>query len=340
MGIFSSKQKTKSTNDPSAMVQPFLQNSVSNYGNLNTPQSYQGDWQADMNPMLSGAYGNMYDNQYGQNALDQGAQAGQMGMDAMGSLNEGFQYDQGVYDQTMDNLMPGIQGSYDAATRDGNNNLNWNTLPGLNMGLSTSGQQGSSKGGQQTALAQGMAMNRNADIGASMYQNAMGSANANAMNAGGQNLNAFGQVAGMGLNQMNQGFGQNQDMLNNQLIAGQGQQAYDQMGNDMDRQQWNEDEMNPWEFEAQRLGNLTNTGNTFGTQRSTNSSNPGIGNIALQAGMAYATGGGSLLAGGGNPFSSGGGGNPFSAAGVNAGIQNNQYGSGPNQGLIPDYNWG
>ena len=56
-------------------------------------------------------------------------------------------------------------------------------------------------------------------------------------------------------------------------------------------------ETNPFVYEGMRMNNLANVGNMFGTKTNTSTSDPGIGNVALQLGAAYLTGGGSLAMG-------------------------------------------
>jgi len=298
--LFKSKQSQSTTNSPAGFVKPWLQQSAAAYGNLATPQAYADPWQATLNPMLSGAWDSLYGGGAGPGYMDQLGMYGDYGSQALMNLQGGFQFDQGLFDQTMANLMPGLQGSYDAATRDNNRALNWNTLPGLNLDAAMGGQQGSTKLGQQTALARGMTMDRNADIGASMYQNALNQAQSAGMTGGMQNMGNYANLAGMGMNAIGTGFDMNQALLNNMLMAGTGMQGYNQQGIDMARAQWDQQQMNPWIYEGQRLGQLGQIGSQFGTTTQTGSSSPGWGNIGLQLGSAW------LGGGGGNPFSFGG----------------------------------
>ena len=316
MGLFDSKSKSTSTNEAADWVQPHLTRSTDAYGNLTTPGAYGGNWQAGLNPMLSGAWGNMYGNQPGQDYMTQmGQSAGgamdaynkqRFAMDDMGT--NPFRMDQAAYDQTMANLMPGIQGSYDAAARDIGRDLDWTQLPGMEATAAGLGLQGSTKLGQGSALAQGMASDRLADVSSGLYQNAANQAQNAAMTAGQQNLqgnvNLLDSYGRYGQSGMNNAFDMNQGMMSNQLLAGQGQQGYNQAGIDYNRQQFNEQQQNPWVYESQRLNNLSNVGNTFGTQTTSETSSPGLGNVALQLGSAY------LGGGGGNPFAGmmGGGG--------------------------------
>lgn len=353
MGIFDSKQESTSQMEAPDWIKPYLTQSAGAFGSLETPQAYGGDWQAGLNPMLSGAWDSMYNNTAGSGFMQQAGQAGGMGLNAMQSglgvmntLNSQpggpFQFNQGVYDTTMNNLMPTLQGSYDAATRDNNRQLDWSTLPGLNMNAAGMGQQGSTKLGQQTALAQGMTADRNADIGASMYMNAVNQAQNAGMNAGQMNLDAnmdlasqYGQYGSMGLNSMNNAFDMNQAILSGQYNAGQGMQGYNQAGIDYNRAQWDTQQTNPWTYEQQRLNTLAGVGSQFGTQTNTSTSSPGIGNVGLQLGAAW------LGGGGGNPFAGmmdGGAAAPagdFSFAAQPVGYQTPNYNLG-----VPGYSTG
>jgi hypothetical protein len=249
-------------------LQDDWQNIAGGIQHLQTPEYYGGQQIADVNPYLGGAWDNMYSNPAQNAMMGQAQMAGGIGMDAMSNLNDGFQYDQGVYDQTMANLMPAMQGSYDAATRDNNRNLNWNELTGLDMGMSAAGHQGSTKHAQGAALAQGMNMDRNADIGASMYQNATNQAQNAAMMGGQQSLNAAGQAANYGMQGMGMGFDMQQQVLKNQLAAGQGVQGYDQSLINADMDRFNFEQQAPWTalaaqnemINANRLGSAPSPG--------------------------------------------------------------------------------
>jgi hypothetical protein len=316
--IFKSEKESTQTNQAAGFVDPYLRESTANYGNLTTPGAYGGDWQAGMNPMMSGSLDNMFNNTAG-NQYQQSM--GGFGGDAMSAMsaqmadpNNAFQFNQGVYDQTMGNLMPAMQGTYDAATRDNNRDLNWNQLPGIDMAAAGSGLQGSTKQGQQSALASAMTGDRNADIGASIYQNATNQAQNAGMNAGSQNMAAQQNLFNTGANSLNNAYSMNQGNLQNQYGAGQYQQGFDQQGADFNRQQWDTEQTNPWLYEGQRMQNLTNTGNTFGTQTNTQESSPGLGNVGLQLAGAW------LGGGGGNPLAGFGGGD---GAGYNPNDVNN-----------------
>lgn len=307
--LFSPEQENSTTVTMPDWIQSQIQSGVNNVAGFSPDDFYQGNWQAELNPMLSGAWNNMYNNPAGQQYMDQVAGAGQMGlqgmqqgMDYMGDLRSGgspqFQYDQGVFDQTMGNLMPGLQGQFDAGSRDMTRNLEWNQLPGLDMQAAGMGLQGSTKLGQQSALAEGMTQDRIADFGSSLYSNAVNQAQGAAMGAGSQNLSAdmntqgsllsgYNNYANMGLGAMGDAFNMNQGIMGNQLAAGQGQQGYDQQSIDMMRQQM----MFPYEFYQNQLGTMGNIGGLFAGQDSFGGYSPGLGNVALDFAGSLASGG-------------------------------------------------
>jgi len=245
---------------------------MSGVSGLPMQQYYQGSTVAGQNPMYAGSINNMYNNPYGGSYRDAAGNYGIRSFDAMTNvLNDpsgAFKYNQGVFDQTMGNLMPAMQGSYDAATRDNNRQLNWSTLPGLDMGAAGAGQQGGTKLGQQSALAQSMTMDRNADIGASMYQNAVNQAQDAAMQAGTQNLTAQQNMFGIGSNALNNAASFNDSMLRNQFLAGTTAQGYDQSLLSDDVARWNFNQNQPWQHANDQLSlyNSTRLSNPQSTQ--------------------------------------------------------------------------
>ena len=300
MGLFDSKQKSQTSVQAPDWVQGYLENATGNYGSLTTPETFGGDWQAGLNPYLSGAWNNLFNSSptY-QNMM---GEAGGMGIDALGRgmdiARRGFQFDNGTRNDVMASLMPSLQGQFDAGARQINRDLNWNVLPGIDMAASMAGVQGNTKFAQQSDLARSMASDRMVDLGSSLYANAANQATQAGMNAGTQNLGlsgVYGNFGNLGLNAANSAFDMNQAMLNNQLIAGQGAQGYDQMGLDLDRAQFDMQQQNPWLYGAQQMTNLANVGNT--TRNTEGTTDPGLGNIALQAGSA-------AIGGGWNPFAS------------------------------------
>lgn len=242
---------------------------------------YPGSTVAGMNPTYDAALtgGATFVSPWGYGA-DLMRQSANAGTGSLNALNTGldlanqirttpggpFQYGQNVYNQTMNNLMPAMQGTYDAATRDNNRALNWSTLPGLNMAGVGAGQQGSSKLGQGSALATAATMDRNADIGASIYQNAVNQANQNAMVAGGQNLDAnmglldaYGRYGSQGADLMKQAYEMGSRNIDTGLQVGGIRQNYDQSLTDADVARWNFNQQEPSDFLARKM-ELFNSG--------------------------------------------------------------------------------
>lgn len=265
--------------DPHDFVPNHLRDEWEDYGNaigaLQDPQYYQGQLIADQNPWLANSLSGM--GEFGSTGVGAGAMGNSVlggigalqtglgdGLDYMNDLSQRqgglFQYDQGVFDQTMGNLMPAMQGSFDAATRDINRDLNWNTLPGINMAGVAAGHQGSTKVGQQSALAEGMAQDRASDIGASLYQNAVNQAQGAAMDAGQANLRGdfdllgrYGEFGRLGGQLLGQGYDMgvgNLDMMNQ---AGAQQFGYDQSLINADKAKFDWEQTAPWDFLNQRL---------------------------------------------------------------------------------------
>lgn len=240
---------------------------------LETPEYYGGQLIADQNPWLQNALGGMAGWQdgigqqlMGVNALG-GIGAAQEGMrggldylSELRSMESPFQYNQGVFDQTMGNLMPGLQGQFDAATRDINRDLNWSTLPGIDMAGVGAGHMGSTKVGQMGALATGMAQDRAGDIGSALYTNAANQAHGAAMDAGRMNLDFagsmvddYGSFSELGNRYMGSAYDMGVGNLGMGFDAGNYQQNYDQsrIGAEMDK--WNFNEQAPWTALSEQL---------------------------------------------------------------------------------------
>jgi hypothetical protein len=293
-----------------------------NIANLQDPTSYGGNWSAGVNPMLmkswnqAGGFGgpNGIGGQAANTMMGSGNQALNFGlgggMDYMSQLmGQGpsqFQYDQGTYNQVMNNLQPGLQGAYNAAMRDPTRQFEEQTLPGINMGAIGSGGQFGTKSFNQGAIAARGLQDRAADTASGLWQNAANQANQAAYGAGGLNLQSgqnlqnnllsqFGNYAQLGSGMINQGYNMgrgNIDLLNQ--IGGQ-RQAYEQSVIDRNREQWNEQQNLPWQATQNRL-NLY-AGLSGGSQT------PGV-----NTGFANVTNGLQLGAGLYNMFNQGGGG--------------------------------
>jgi len=307
--LFSPESSSETTVNMPSWIDDYIQGGVGNVAGFSPDSFYQGNWQAALNPMLSGAWNNMYNNEQGNQFMGQMADAGSMGLNAMGQgmdymsqLQNGgapqFQYNQGVYDQTMSNLAPGMQATFDKGAMDIQKGLDWNVLPGLNMEAAMSGQQGGTRLGQSTALAQSQADQNKMQFGLDLWGNASSQAHNAAMNSGQMNLNAgmntqqgllngYGNYANMGIGSLNNAFNMNQGMFNNQLLAGQGQQGYDQQAIDMMRQQM----MFPYEFYKDQGNYFNNVGQMYAGQNTSGSYNPGLGNVGLDFAGSLASGG-------------------------------------------------
>lgn len=224
-------------------------------------QYFPGSTVAPLNPGLSGAYQGMIDygmsNPYqsqmglqgaaGLNALTGGNQYLQ---NMMGQGAPTFQYDQGTFDQTMQNLMPGLQGTYEDVTRDMMRDLNFNQLPGLDLSVAGAGGFGSSRGELGRAMTQGMTADRMADVGSQLFQNALNQSQAAAMSGGQQNLQSALQtprtllqgsqgLAGIGLPGIGDAYSAGVSGLGLAQQGGLGLQGYLQSLTDADVNRWN-----------------------------------------------------------------------------------------------------
>ena len=182
-----------------------------------------------------------------------GLQAGVGGIDYLRGLQEQgpnqFNYDQGTFDTTMNNLMPGLQGSYDAAMRDPIRQFNEQTVPGINMGASGAGQAFGTRGSNATAIAARGLQDRAADTAAGLWANAANQANAGGMRGGELNLNSANDMVNtlsqgyqnygqLGTNQMNQAYNMGVGNLNLNAQGAQNLQNYQQSMIDADKARW------------------------------------------------------------------------------------------------------
>ena len=175
-----------------------------------------------------------------------------------------FNYDQGTFDTTMGNLMPGLQGSYDAAMRDPIRQFNEQTIPGINMGASGAGQAFGTRGANQTAIAARGLQDRAADTASQLWANAANQANAGAMAGGQMNLGSankmvdtltqgFQNYANMGLNANNQGYNMMSQNLGNKIDAGNMVQGNNQAKVDEDVNRYNFNMQAPYDRYEQNL---------------------------------------------------------------------------------------
>ena len=278
MGLFDPKTEHIGTDE---LYPDWMQGDVkglaSNIPNLQTPEYYQGQLIADMSPATQQALAQM--NAYGTTGgggdlMNMNMQAGQMGLGAMGSgldymqqlQNQGpnqFQYDQGLYDQTMANQMGGYQGMFDHGAQQMQQNFDWNQLPGLNMANAMGGGGGNTKFGQTGALGQALTDQNILGFGTGLWGQANQMANANAYGAGSQNLNSannlqgqllsnYGNYAQLGQGAANSAYDMGKSNIGMQMAGGNFQDAYNQslIGADMDK--WNFEQNAPWADQQQR----------------------------------------------------------------------------------------
>lgn len=257
-------------------------------------QAYGDPYAAAINPMLSGSLNQMYgagQNMYGQMF--------QPGLDTMGRgmggyegqlsalQNRGpnqFRFDQGTYQQMMDNAMPGLKSAVDAQGK-----LSSMALQS-NLGQLVSGSSGAgfgsnplSKLGQGSAALQAQTALNNQNFAAGLYNNANAAATSAGMQAGGANMNAlnrndmnvlggYGNLANMGRGMAGMGL----QGLNMGLKAGQLQQNLDQFGVDSARQQFMDRQMIPMQDAMARAQMSGNLGQMFGKTTQRTSSSPSM----------------------------------------------------------------
>lgn len=263
-------------------MQGDVRNLAQNIPNLQTPQYYQGNQVAGLNPITQGSQWRMVG--YGapggrgyeasEGLFDSGAAgltAMQGGLNYLDQMNQRgpntYQYDQGLYDQTMGNMMGGYQNMFDQGAQQIQQNFDWNQLPGLNMQNALAGGGGNTKFGQQGTLGQAMANQNIQQFGTNLWGQANQMANANAFNAGSQNLaganafdsnmlNQYGNFAQLGGNQLGQAYDMGTGNIGLSLNAGDIQQRYDQSLIDADMAKWNFEQQAPW-LDQQQRQNLT-----------------------------------------------------------------------------------
>lgn len=168
---------------------------------------------------------NIEDLQFGQGR--QGLDALSGGMDFAGNAASGDPnafFNQGVYDMTMQNLQPGMQGAYDAAMRDPTRQFEEQMIPGITSNAFMSGTSGSSGMGTNAALAERGLMDRGADTASNIWMNAANQAQGNAMEAGAGSIGAIGNLynnmAGQGLPGLGDSY--KSGMSNPAILAGLG----------------------------------------------------------------------------------------------------------------------
>ena len=146
-----------------------IESLMGNIPNLSPTEFYPEQLVADQNPWMRNnlvdmnQWGN--NNQWGGNLANRTGLVGanalgavNQGMDFLGDLNQRganeFGYDQGTFDTTMANLMPGTQNAFDVNARNMQQNYDFNALPGMNLAAANAGGYGGSKALQESALGQ------------------------------------------------------------------------------------------------------------------------------------------------------------------------------------------
>jgi len=319
-GLFDSKTKSSSSLDAYGPAKGYMDQFIGQLGSMPGLEAYGGQYVADMNPMLSDALAAMFNNPQGQQYAEQ--MSGQYGSDLanlgleqyMDQLTQmrgqgplQFQYDQGTFDQIMNNAMPGLESAVDM-----NGRLTTRQLGSdLAQLRAAGGLGGNTKVGQGSALATALAQENADKFVTNAYNSAFGAANQGGM-AGGQanmagqdayNRNMLGagmNLAGMGFGNMAAGNAQNAANIAMMGQAGNAQQLYNQAALDGDRQQFMDAQNIPYQDTINRLNIMSNVGAQFGTQNQTQRNSPStfssLANLAsLGMGMAGFAGGAGML---------------------------------------------
>lgn len=320
-------------------MQGDVRNLGENIANLQTPEYFPGAQVANLNPAMIHNLNRMYD--FGQqggvghgmvNTLmgggTLGAQAMGKGINYLDQMNQRgpneFQYDQGLYDQTMANQMGGYQGMFDHGAQQLQQGFDWNQLPGLQMQNAMTGGGGNTKFGQAGALGQAMTNQNIAGFGADLWGQANQMANQNAFGAGAQNLssanlfdqsmaNQYGNYAQLGGNQLGQAYDMATGNIGLGLEAGKMRRGYNQDLLNAQKAKWDYNQQAPWIDQMQRQ-NLTQSWINPGAIQYGNSPFQNILNVGQAATGLYSGGqGAGWWGGGGNGmFGEGATGNIYS----------------------------
>ena len=294
MGLFSSSNKTTQETKAYGPAKGVMDSALGFMGNQPYMQAYGGPYNAAINPMLSGSLNQMYSGGMGMYNDLYGAgidmMKGGMGdyQNQLSALqNRGpnqFRFDQGLYQQMMDNSMPGLRSAVDAQGK-----LSSMALQS-NLGQLVSGSAGAgfgsnplSKLGQGGAALQAQTALNNQNFAANLYNNANAMATNAGMTAGGANMNAlnandarvlggYGQMANFGKGMAGMGLGG----LDMGLRAGQIQQNLDQFGVDSARQQFMDRQTIPMQDAMARAQMSGNLGQMFGKTTTRTKSSPSM----------------------------------------------------------------
>lgn len=215
-----------------------------------------------------------------------------------------FRMDQGTFQQTMDNLMPGMDAAASFAGRMNSRALD-SQLGQLMGAAGASGQFGSklsSKLAGNAAAASALSQEALGKTLGNMYMNAANTANANAMSAGNQNLAAtqrntaglmqgYGNLMNTGINALGSGYNAGVRNAGLGMTAGGAMQDYDKYKAAMDQKQWYDNTFGQQQFNMNKLQGIGNIASTFGKQTTT-SSPSGLGKLGSMAGLAGSVFGG------------------------------------------------
>ena len=226
--------------------------------------AYDGPTYAVMNPMQTAAYNQQYDLGVGgaadaTNFMNLGRGFGQNYQDIYNRASGDMMGDAINYATDMNNVRPLL----DAATRDARRNLSENTLRGIDISASGSGNTNSSRAGIADAIAARGFADREADMAAQISDNLLTRSLNQQQNQLNNLTNANKNLAGV----YNTGFGQGADSANLMSQAGgafrneaQNIMADDQMNferqRDFEMQQLNN-------YNAGILGRAPTTGNRY-----------------------------------------------------------------------------
>ena len=198
-------------------------------------------------------------------------QQGRMGMSGLGGMQDMLQrgmagdpslmFNQGVIDTTMQNLMPGLQGSYDEMMRDPTRQTMENIIPGIQDDAFLTGNTASAGAATNTSLAQRALADRGADTAAQLYMNASNQAADNAMRAGAGSLATLMQggstLAQQGLGGFGNAANLSKDAFSQLGQAGAGRRGFEQerINEQVNRYEYNRDQ--PFMDLATKLNMLT-----------------------------------------------------------------------------------
>lgn len=247
-------------------IPDFLKNDYKNLmggiGGLQAPEYFQGNTVAGLNDYQNQGLQGLAGYGQGQGGMINAGQfmSGMGGVNAFGGgmnflnnyANQGanqYQFDQGAFDQTMGNLMPGMQANFDQGALDIQKGFDRGFMPQLDMSAINSGQQGGTAHGKLSALGQSEADSNKYNFGLDLLTNAQnqamnvghssGMANLQTANQFGTDMmRGYGNMAQMGLGQLQSAYGTGEQNLQNMMGVGEYYRGFDQQNIDADRERW------------------------------------------------------------------------------------------------------